>query len=109
MIAPDYGIKVKSFVGTYHIEKYDDIEYIVSEECYPAYEGEKELRQKTLFIEDFKKNDYLLLALTNVDISKDEEIIAYCNEFGLPVSSISKNADTRILESVPIANTAETE
>lgn len=109
MIAPDYGIKVKSFVGTYHIEKYDDIEYIVSEECYPAYEGEKELREKTLFIEDFKKNDYLLLALTNVDISKDEEIIAYCNEYGLPVSSISKNADTRILESVPVANMAETE
>lgn len=63
MIAPDYGIKVKSFVGTYHIEKYGDIEYIVSEECYPAYDGEKELRQKTLFIEDFKKMTIFYLHL----------------------------------------------
>ncbi len=90
MLAPDYGFTIKNYVGTYKmIEKGGDV-YIVSNEFYNARNEEKEISQKNLFMDDYKNNDYLILALANINVNNDIEILEFCNNYGLPYSSIDK-------------------
>ncbi len=70
MIAPDYGFTIKNYVGSYKmIEKGEDV-YIVSNEFYNARNGEKEIHTKELYMDDYKNNDYLIVALANINVNK---------------------------------------
>ena len=91
MITSDYGFFVDNYVGTYHILDHHGNAMLVSEEFHPARDGEKNLIKKRLFCDDFKTNRYLLLDLANIDISKDSEILDFCNKYGLPYSSAKIN------------------
>ena len=91
MITSDYGFFVDNYVGTYHILDHHGNAMLVSEEFHPARDGEKKLIKKRLFCDDFKTNRYLLLDLANIDISKDSEILDFCNKYGLPYSSAKIN------------------
>lgn len=92
MITSDSGLSVENYVGTYHLKMDGDTMFIVSEEFHKPREGEAPLKTKLLYVDDFKNNDYLFLKLANVDISSNESIIEFCNEYGLPYSS-AKIAD----------------
>lgn len=87
MITSDSGLSVRNYIGTYHLKKYDDTFIIVSEEFHNPRGNELPLKTKTLYVDDFKTNDYLLLRLANVDITKTESILEFCNKYGLPYSS----------------------
>lgn len=82
---------VKNFVGTYKMEKVPewDCTMIVSEEFNHAdiKAGEKPLHKKQIFEFGTGGNDYIFLQLANVDITKDESILEFCNKNGLPCSS----------------------
>lgn len=90
MITSDYGFSIVNYIGHYKIIDDNGLR-IVSEEYHPARGSEKELNTITLFVDDFKNNDYLLIALANVDIKKDSDIIGFCNKYGLPYSSAKIN------------------
>ena len=91
MIAPEFGFSFNNYVGTYKIIKHEGDEVIVSNEYHPARNGEPELQTKTLFLDDFKDNEFLLVDLANVDITKDSSILSFCNKYGLPYSSAKIN------------------
>lgn len=88
MLAPDYGFTIKNYVGSYKmIEKESEV-YIVSNEFYKPRNEEKEIHIKELYMDDYKNNDYLIVALANIDVNNDEEILKFFNKYGLPYSSI---------------------
>jgi len=76
-----------NYVGNYSIKKINGYDVIISEEFHPAKDGEEKLKKKK--INDYNiYGDYeLLLALCKVDISSYEEILDFCNKYGLPWSS----------------------
>lgn len=96
MIAADYGLKFDAFIGNYKIIGIDGDEYIISREFYPAKENKKKLKEKTIFLDDFKSKDFQVMAFANVDISKNDSIINYCNKYGLPLSPIKKKIKSDI-------------
>lgn len=85
----DKDFYVENYVGTYRIEFCEDLNeiVIVSHECILPVQGEKKLRKERLFEYGAKNDDYLYLALANVDVDSDSSILAYCNKYGLPYSS----------------------
>lgn len=91
MITSDYGFSIVNYIGHYKMINDNGHTRIVSEEYHPARGSEKELNTITLFVDDFKNNDYLLIALANVDIKKDSDILDFCNKYGLPYSSVKIN------------------
>ena len=87
MIAPEVGFLFENYVGTYQMLERNGEKTIVSNEFHPARGDEIPLPKKTLFLDDFRDNEFLLVDLANVDIRKDESILSFCNKYGLPYSS----------------------
>lgn len=85
----DKGFYVENYVGTYRMEFCKDLNtmVIVSNECICPGPGEKALKKKRLFEYSARDNDYLYIALANVNIDSDPDILDYCNKYGLPYSS----------------------
>ena len=84
----DKGFYVDNYVGTYRMVYDEELNatMIVSNERNCAAEGEKSLKKKRIFCFD-SSDEYIFLKLANLDISDDEEILKYCNSYGLPYSS----------------------
>lgn len=84
----DRGFYVDNYVGTYHMEYNERLNttLIVSDQHNYAKDEEILLPKKRIFSFE-APDDFLFLRLANLDITKDEEILAYCNEFGLPYST----------------------
>lgn len=84
----DRGFNVDNYVGTYHMEYSETIgaRMIVSEEFNRPTCDETPLEKKQIFSFD-SSDKFLFLELANLDISKDEDILSYCNKYGLPYSS----------------------
>lgn len=85
----DKGFYVENYVGTYRMEFSKDLNtmVIVSNECICPGPGEIGLKKKRLFEYSARDNDYLYIALANVNIDLDSDILEYCNKYGLPYSS----------------------
>ena len=84
----DRGFNVDNYVGTYHIEDNETIgaRMIVSEEFNRPTCDEIPLKKKQIFSFD-SSDKFLFLELANLNISRDEDILSYCNKYGLPYSS----------------------
>ena len=85
----DKGFYVDNYVGTYRMEFCKDLNAMIivsAEQNYPM-QGEKQLKRKRLFEHNARDNDYIYIALANVDLNSDASILAYCNRYGLPYSS----------------------
>jgi len=88
MITSDIGFKVVNYVGTYHLVDDNGVIRIVSKEFHPSRKEEQALNSKILFSDNFKTNEYITVELANINIKKDQEILDFCNKYGLPYSSV---------------------
>lgn len=89
MLAYDYGICVNNFVGHYKMVDKNGESYIISDEQYSPKDGEEAIKLKQIRIDEYGQKDFLIIALANVNIEKDESIIGFCNKYGLPYSSLN--------------------
>lgn len=96
----DYGFFVKNYVGNYKILEFDNEKYIVSDEYYNAKDNKKELKTKEIFVDEYKEEQYVVMKLSKINIDDDNEIIKFCNNYGLPYSSVTilENLDKNIRE-----------
>lgn len=82
------GFYVNNYVGTYKID-YSPIygEIIVSQENLLAKENEGRLKRKRIFESDSLEYEQIYTKFSNINIEQNEEILEYCNAYGLPYSS----------------------
>lgn len=94
----DYGFFVENYVGNYKLFEYNNKIYIVSDEYFGKDDIKKELKLKEIFVDEYKEDQYIIMKLSKIDVKKDNQIIEFCNMYGLPYSSaiISENKEENI-------------
>lgn len=80
---------INNYVGTYEIRYSENEEpLIISKEYKNSKNVELQISTKPIFKSDPFCNTYLCAELSNVKLNDDNSIIAYCNSYGLPFSSL---------------------
>lgn len=88
MITFEKGFCITYNVGTYSIkDNGNGGKYIVSNEYSSVFNKEPKIQTRMEFFNYPHNSLNMLTEFANVDVSKVESIIKYCNKFGLPVSS----------------------
>ena len=78
------GFSVENYVGTYEIQEIQGDLCMISKEI--RDDSKAPLKKKR--IEDvLNKDTYLTLKFANIDIDSNDAILAFCNQYGLPISS----------------------
>ena len=88
MITFEKGFYITYNVGTYRIkDNGNGGKYIVSNEYSSVFNREPKIQTKREYFNYPPNSLNMLTEFANVDVSKVDSIIKYCNKFGLPVSS----------------------
>ena len=88
MITFKKGFYITYNVGTYSIkDNGNGGKYIVSNEYSSVFNKEPKIQTRIQFFNNPHNSLNMLTEFANVDVTKVESIIKYCNKFGLPVSS----------------------
>lgn len=87
MLTSNFGFCVTNYVGHYNIDILDGKRMIVSNEFRNAREDEQSLKKRNIFLDDFQKENYILMNLAAVDVKNETSILEFCNNYGLPISS----------------------
>lgn len=78
------GFSVENYVGTYEIREIQGELCIISKE---KQDGSTASLKKKRIQEVLNKDTYLTLEFANIDIDSNDAIRAFCNQYGLPISS----------------------
>ncbi len=85
----DYGFFINNYVGNYKMREYQGEKCIVSDEYFNEGNNKTELKIKEIFVDEYKENQYVVMKLSKIDIKNDNQIIEFCNTYGLPFSSVT--------------------